>query len=573
MQLVRINLNKESVKLEDITEDSKYFLLGGRGITSQIVYDEIDDAKCDPLGKKNKLIIASGLLTGSPFPNSGRSSVGGKSPLTSAVKEANVGGRTSMMLALHGIRALIFEEASDNLKIILINQNDDIKFNSAEEYKGFGNYKLHEVLRKRFGDKIGIYSIGPAGEFKMKSASVAANDLEGYPSRHAARGGLGAVMGSKNVKAIVILPAKKSKIKIHDLKKFRALSKPFAMFLSESREVFSTYGTSLLTKVINQHGGLPTRSFRMGTFKDAEKISGEKLHELVLFRKGKKRVSCSPTCAIKCSNIIVDKNGKHITSSLEYETIALNGSNCMINDLDAISKIDQLCDDVGIDTIEFGVTIGVAMDAGKIRWGDTKRVFEILEEICKGSNIGKLYGNGVCYLGKEIKYKRIPQVKGQGISGYDPRVFKGMSVTYATSPMGADHTAGAAIAGRTARKDRDYGELSDNKHKLELSYELQIYTAVLDAMGCCYFIGPSYENMELIAGAINAMYGTSLTREDVINLGKEIIKTEIEFNNKAGISQATNDLPEFLKLELSEPTNLTVTFSKDELRNFWLSRL
>ena len=573
MQLVRINLNKESVKLEDITEDSKYFLLGGRGITSQIVYDEIDDAKCDPLGKKNKLIIASGLLTGSPFPNSGRSSVGGKSPLTSAVKEANVGGRTSMMLALHGIRALIFEEASDNLKIILINQNDDIKFNSAEEYKGFGNYKLHEVLRKRFGDKIGIYSIGPAGEFKMKSASVAANDLEGYPSRHAARGGLGAVMGSKNVKAIVILPAKKSKIKIHDLKKFRALSKPFAMFLSESREVFSTYGTSLLTKVINQHGGLPTRSFRMGTFKDAEKISGEKLHELVLFRKGKKRVSCSPTCAIKCSNIIVDKNGKHITSSLEYETIALNGSNCMINDLDAISKIDQLCDDVGIDTIEFGVTIGVAMDAGKIRWGDTKRVFEILEEICKGSNIGKLYGNGVCYLGKEIKYKRIPQVKGQGISGYDPRVFKGMSVTYATSPMGADHTAGAAIAGRSARKDRDYGELSDNKHKLELSYELQIYTAVLDAMGCCYFIGPSYENMELIAGAINAMYGTSLTREDVINLGKEIIKTEIEFNNKAGISQATNDLPEFLKLELSEPTNLTVTFSKDELRNFWLSRL
>jgi len=572
MQLVRINLKGESINFEDITESSKYFLLGGRGLTSQIVYDEIDDAKCDPLGKKNKLIIASGLLTGSPFPNSGRSSVGGKSPLTNGVKEANVGGRPSMMLAFHGIRALIFEDASDDLKFILISENG-IKLNSAEEYKGLGNYELHEILRKRFGNNIGIYSIGPAGEFKMKSASVAANDLEGYPSRHAARGGLGAVMGSKNVKAIVILPAKKSKIKVRDLKRFRELSKPFAKFLSESRETFSTYGTSLLTKVINQHGGLPTKNFRMGAFKDAEKISGEKLHELVISRSGKKRVSCSPTCAIKCSNIIVDKNGKHLTSSLEYETIALNGSNCIINDLDKIAKIDQLCDDIGIDTIEFGVTIGVAMDAGKINWGDTKRIFETLEEIRKGSDIGQLYGNGVCHLGREIKYERIPQVKGQGISGYDPRVFKGMSVTYATSPMGADHTAGAAIAGRSARKDRDYGELTDNKHKLDLSYELQIYTAVLDSMGCCYFIGPSFENIELITGVINAMYGISLTREDVINLGKNIIKTEIEFNKKAGIPQEANDLPEFFKSEPSEPINLAVTLSKDELRNFWTSRL
>ena len=572
MQLVRINLKEESVKFEDITESSNYFLLGGRGLTSQIVYDEINDANCDPLGKKNKLIIASGLLTGSPFPNSGRSSVGGKSPLTNGVKEANVGGRPSMMLAFHGIRALIFEEASDDLKFILINENG-IKFNSAEEYKGLGNYELHEILGKRFGDKIGIYSIGPAGEFKMKSASVAANDLEGYPSRHAARGGLGAVMGSKNVKAIVILPAKKSMVKIHDLKKFRELSKPFAKFLSESREAFSTYGTSLLTKVINQHGGLPTKSFRLGAFKDAENISGEKLHELVISRRGKKRVSCSPTCAIKCSNIIVDKSGKHLTSSLEYETIALNGSNCMINDLDKIAKIDQLCDDIGIDTIEFGVTIGVAMDAGKINWGDTKRIFEILEDIRKGSNIGNLYGNGVCHLGKEIKYERIPQVKGQGISGYDPRVFKGMSVTFATSPMGADHTAGAAIAGRSARKDKDYGELTNNKHKLDLSYELQIYTAVLDSMGCCYFIGPNYENMELIAGAINAMYGTSLTREDIINIGRNIIKTEIKFNKIAGIPQEANNFPDLFKFEVSEPTKLTVTFLKEELSNFWTSRL
>ena len=143
------------------------------------------------------------------------------------------------------------------------------------------------------------------------------------------------------------------------------------------------------------------------------------------------------------------------------------------------------------------------------------KALEILEEIRNGSEIGKLYGNGVCHLGKKIGYERIPHVKGQGISGYDPRVFKGMSVTYATSPMGADHTAGAAIAGRTARSDRDYGELTENDQKLGLSYELQIFTAVLDSMGVCYFIGPNYKNMELVAKAINAMYGTNLSVDDV----------------------------------------------------------
>ena len=160
-------------------------------------------------------------------------------------------------------------------------------------------------------------------------------------------------------------------------------------------------------------------------------------------------------------------------------------------------------------------------------------------------------------------------MKGQGISAYDPRVFKAMSATYATSPMGADHTSGAAIAGRSARSDREYGEITDNQNKLDLSYELQIYTAVLDAMGCCYFIGPSYENMELIAGVINAMYNTNLTRENVISIGKQIIRNEIEFNDKAGISQNTNDLPEFLRKEPSDPLNLTVSISKEEFKDFW----
>jgi aldehyde:ferredoxin oxidoreductase len=242
----------------------------------------------------------------------------------------------------------------------------------------------------------------------------------------------------------------------------------------------------------------------------------------------------------------------------------------MISDLDKLAKLDHLCDDNGIDTIEIGVTMGVAMDAGKIEWGDADKVLEILDkEIRNNTKTGQLYGNGVCHLGAEINYERIPHVKGQGISGYDPRVFKAMSLTYATSPMGADHTAGAAIAGRGARSDRDYGDFSDPKNKADLSYELQIYTTVLDSMGCCYFIGPSYETMELVAGVINAMHDTNLTIEDVINLGKQILKTELEFNKKAGITQNMNDVPEFFKNEPSPPTNLKFEFSKDVLKNFW----
>jgi aldehyde:ferredoxin oxidoreductase len=568
MKIIRIDVNSNKIDYEEITSDSKYLLIGGRGLTSQIVHDEVPP-NCDPLGPKNKLIIANGTLTGSPFPNSARTSAGSKSPLTNGIKEANVGGRGAMMLAMHGIRALVLQNSSPELKVILIT-DDGIELLQGNEYKGLGNYELHRKLREKFGENVGIYSIGPAGEFMMKAATIAANDLEGYPSRHAARGGLGGVMGSKGIKAIVIKPTKESKVKIHDLKKFRESSTPFAKNLAKTKEVFSTFGTPLMMKAMSGYQGIPTKNFRMGSFDKIANITGEKLHELIIARGGKNRLACSPNCVIKCSNLIVDEDGNHLTSSLEYETMALNGSNLMIDDLDSLAKIDRLCDDNGIDTIEFGGTVGVAMDCGKIEWGNAQKVFEILDkEIRNNTELGKLYGNGVKNIGEKLNAKRVPQVKGQGISGYDPRVFKGMGVTFATSPQGADHTAGAAIAGRTANQAKNYGELTENKGKFELSYELQLYTTVMDSVGCCYFIGPSYENMELIAHAINAMYNLNLNRDDVIEIGKKILKTEIEFNEKASITEDMNDVPQFFRDEPSIPSNIKYSFPKEELKSFW----
>ncbi|NVM46523.1 MAG: aldehyde ferredoxin oxidoreductase [Candidatus Lokiarchaeota archaeon] len=473
------------------------------------------------------------------------------------------------MLAKYGIRALVFEDISSELKIVLINEKG-IELIPSSEYKGLGNYELHQILRRKYGENIGVYSIGPAGEHMMLSATVAANDLEGYPSRHAARGGLGAVMGSKGIKAVVIIPPKESKVKMHDLKKFREASTPFAKELANTKKVFSTFGTALNMRVMSEHQGIPTKNFRFGSFDNIMNISGEKLHDLVISRGGKKNLACSPYCVIKCSNLIVDKEGNHITSSLEYETMCLNGTNLLIDDLDSLAKIDHFCDDVGVDTIEFGGTVGVAMDCGKISWGDADSVFDILDkEIRENTEIGKLYGNGVKNIGKKLNAKRVPEIKGQCISAYDPRVFKGMGVTYATSPMGADHTSGAAIVGRVASQNKNYGELTKNDGKFDLSFELQVYTTVLDSMGCCYFIGPSYENMEIVTAAINAMYNLNLTREDLINIGKHILKIELSFNEKAGVTKDMDDVPDFLKQEPSEPSGLKFTFTKEEIRNFW----
>ncbi|MFW9828090.1 MAG: aldehyde ferredoxin oxidoreductase C-terminal domain-containing protein [Candidatus Thorarchaeota archaeon] len=568
MKIVRINLENEEIHFEEINPNSDYFLLGARGLTSQIIHDEVPPL-CDPLSSDNKLILANGLLAGSPFPCSARTSVGAKSPLTKGIKEANVGGRPAMMLARHGIRAIILEKISSSLKIILI-EDDEINLYPAQEYNGLGNYELHSKLKEKYGKNIAIYSIGPSGEYLMKSATVGANDLEGFPSRHAARGGLGAVMGSKKIKAIIIKPPKISKVDMHDLKGFRKVSSPFAKELAETKSTFSTFGTPLMMKAMSSYGGIPTQNFRSGSFEKIDNISGESLHELVIARGGQKRLACSPTCVIKCSNLVVDEHGNHITSSLEYETMALNGTNLLIDDLDSLAKIDHLCDDLGIDTIEFGGTIGVAMDCGKVEWGDATSVFEILDkEIRNNTKRGQLFGNGVKNIGEKLRAKRIPQIKGQGISAYDCRVFKAMGVTYATSPMGADHTAGAAIAGRVPSQHKDYGELTKNEKKLDLSFELQIYTTIMDSMGCCYFIGPSYENIEIISKAVNAMYNLNLTKEDIIKIGIKIIKAELSFNERAAISQYQNDVPEFFRAEPSEPTKLRYTFEKSELSNFW----
>ncbi|MHA1474839.1 MAG: aldehyde ferredoxin oxidoreductase family protein [Promethearchaeota archaeon] len=567
MKIVRINLETKEIQIEPVEKGHIYEFLGGRSLSAKILLDELDP-KVDPLSKNNKLIFASGLLGGTFAPNAGRFSIGSKSPLTNGIKEANVGGLAPTLICRTGIKAIIFEGKASNWQLLIIEDNK-IELIDADHYIGMNNYELDLELTKKFGSKIGIFSIGIAGEKQMKAASIASMDLEGYPSRHAGRGGLGAVMGSKMLKAVIVFPPKINQIKYYDKKSFQQVALKWGKNLQETKKTFSKFGTLIGFMGMNSVHGLPTKNFRSGSFKDADKISGEALHEYLLKNNGKYGVSCSPGCMIRCSNIVFDKNGNHITSSLEYETVALNGSNLLVNDIEKLANIDHICDDFGLDTIEVGNALAVFMEAGIIKWGDADGCIALLQQIENGDKNSLILGNGAVQVGSAFNISRVAHVKGQGLPGYEPRTFKGMGVTYLTSPMGADHTAGAAIISRTPDSDLDYGKLHTPKNKVELSKRLQIFTMILDSMGQCYFIGPNIENMSKLAKMLNARFGWNLETDDLVEMGQKWLKLERDFNIAAGLG-ATDDLPAFILDEnLIDLPDRSWDIEQKEISSFW----
>ncbi len=565
MNLIRVNLTKKSIEIQLVPPE--YEKCGGRGLTSSIVVNEVPPL-CDPLGPENKLVFAPGLLTGTPAPTSARMSIGGKSPLTGGIKEANVGGRFSFHLARNGIRGIIVEGQSSDW-VLLDMEEGQCAIKPAGGYLNQGNYALAEQLLSAHGKDCGVLSIGPAGERQNLAACISSVDLEGYPSRAAARGGLGAVMGTKKLKALVVHPTKVNRVEIKNREVFLTISKPLTENLSTTKTAFSQFGTAIMVNAVNEVGGLPTRNYQQGKFADASKMDGKALEEWVKKYGGKKRVPCSPGCVIRCSNVVMDKKGTHATSSLEYETMVMNGANLGISNLEFLMYLDHFYDDFGLDAIEVGCALGVAMEAGLLPFGDEAKVKEIINEIIEGTKNGRMIADGAASIGNYLGVKRLPIVKGQGFPAYDPRVFKAMGVTFATSPQGADHTAGPAIKGRRAYAHKDYGELDQETHKVELSKELQIFTVMMDSLGFCYFVGPSYEQAITNVKLLNAMYGWGWTVEDIIAWARSTMKDEVEFNQKAGISKQDNAIPEFFRTEALPNTGHKFGIPLKDLENIW----
>ncbi len=545
--------------------------LGGRAMTSGIISREVPPL-CHPLGADNKVVIAPGMLSGSAAAMSGRLSIGCKSPLTGGIKESNAGGQGAQVLARLGYAAIVLEgkPADDTLYKVIINQ-DGVSIEADNSLKMAGNYNLVDKIKASYGEKFTALSIGPAGEMKLSAATVAVTDIEQRPTRHAGRGGVGAVMGSKGIKVIVLDDMGCKMRKPKDPDKFKAANKEFVAGLKKhpvSGEGLPAFGTNVLTNVLNEAGGYPTRNFSSGQFEGASKISGETLAELETARGGSATHGCHTGCVIKCSGIFNDKEGNFLTKQPEYETVWAHGGNCCIDDMDAIAMIDRLDDDFGLDTIEMGATIGVAMEAGLAEFGDAQAAIKLIKEVGEGTPLGRILGNGAAVTGRVFGVERIPVVKGQAMPAYDPRAVQGIGVTYATATQGADHTAGYAVATNILGVGGSIDPLKP-EGQIELSRNLQIATAAIDASGMCLFtafpILDQPETFQALVDIISGFSGQALTADDVTALGKSILEKERDFNARAGFTSKHDRLPEFFKNEKLGPHDVTFLVSDEEL--------
>ncbi len=570
-KILRIDMGAEGGPKAAEVPLGDYQGFGGRGLTSMIISREVPPL-CHPLSAENKLVISPGLLSGTAASTSGRLSIGCKSPLTGTIKESNSGGQPAQVLARLGYAAIVLEgkPSGDDLYKVVVSK-DGVQVEADNSLKGLANYDLIAKVRETHGEKVACISIGTAGEMKLGAATVACTDIEGRPTRHAGRGGPGAVMGSKGVKVIVLDDEGLSMRQPKDKEKFKAANKTFTEGLKShavTGQGLPAYGTNILANIINEAGGYPTYNFTQGQFDGTAAISGETQAELEKKRGANPTHGCHRGCVIKCSGTFHDKDGHFLTKQPEYETVWAHGANCGIDDLDDIAMLDFLDDNYGLDTIEMGATIGVAMEAGLLKFGDGKAAIEMVKEVGKGTALGRILGSGAAVTGKAFGVERVPVVKGQALPAYDPRPIQGIGVTYATSTMGADHTAGYAICQNILNVGGTVDPLKP-EGQVDLSRALQITTAAVDSTGMCIFIAfaalDQPETFQALIDMLNGFYGWSLTADDVTELGKKILKAERDFNTAAGFTKEHDRLPRFFSTEPCPPHNAVFSVKDEEL--------
>jgi aldehyde:ferredoxin oxidoreductase len=566
MKFIRINMTDQTIRKTDFPQE--YLGSGGRGLTAALINTEVP-ADCDPLGPDNKLVFAGGLLTGTKLVNTSRISVGAKSPLTGGIKESNVGGSAPHALGKLGIAAIVVEGQSPGGKywVLRIDADGQAVLEPADAFAGLRTYECAEKMLAHYGEKNGLLLIGPAGEQRLASASVQSTDVDRRPCRAAGRGGMGAVMGAKGLNAIVVSEEGAVAEAALDSAAFKDAAKAVATAISKNPftgEMLRAVGTAGLVSAVNGLGAFPSFNATRGQLEGSEKISGETLAATVAERGGRTGHRGCTGCIIHCSNEYMDQNGKYVTASLEYETIWSMGAMPGITDLDAIATLDFLCDDIGLDTINTGVAVGVAMDAGYRQFGDAQAAIDLLEEVARGSEIGKIIGNGPVAVGRHFNHARVPAVKNQSIAAYDPRGMQGNGVTYATSPMGADHTAGNLVGAYLT------GQLKGTEPdgQVDASRQSQISMAMVDNTGLCMLAASAMADpavLPALAAAINVRWGSSLTPDDLMALGVRTLQTEIAFNRKAGLTKEDDRLPQFFYDEPLAPHNVVFKLSPEEL--------
>jgi aldehyde:ferredoxin oxidoreductase len=574
MKVLHIDLGRERLEERPLADP----LAGGRLLTDQIISEGVPP-EADPLGPENLLVFAGGALAGHRVSTGGRLSIGGKSPLTGGIKESNAGGMAGDSLAVLGYRALVFSGVRPlGAPALFVLDETGGRFLGAKDYWGLGNETLVEKLFADFGRDYVIISIGPAGEQALKAAGIAVTDLHGKPFRLAARGGLGAVMGRKGLKAILLQRA--------DLGRHQELgaavkqaTTDFNRFVagSDRVKVLRDYGTASTVMPVVTLAGLPVRNFSRGELPGAEQLSGETMRDLILERGGvgNPTEACMAGCVIQCSNVFPDKDGQLAAAPVEFETIGLCGSNLGLTALDEVARLNRLCNDLGLDTIEIGAGLGVMMEAAEAgsapvayaqfelpRFGQAARALALVAEIGSGTPLATLLGQGVVAVGRALGVAHIPAVKGQALSAYDPRIVKGTGVTYATSPQGADHTAGLTIFAPIDHKDRSTA--------VKASRAAQLQRAAYDALGLCVFnLGATGRNPALVLSMLQTIYNVTLAEGWLDELGRRVIDLELDFNRAAGFTPEDDRLPSYFESEPLPPVNSVFDVPHAELDAIW----
>jgi len=530
-RLLYVNMSDQTTSWQPFPDEWK--LLGGRGLSAKILTRECDPT-CDPLGPDNVLVIAPGVMSGTTAPTSGRISIGAKSPLTGGIKEANAGGNPGQHLMKLGIRAIIVkgQPADPEKRYGLRIDEGEVSIVSADDYRGLWNYAACAKLFEGEAKTASALSIGPAGELKLKGASIACTDqdAERRPARHAARGGLGAVMGSKGLKWVLVDPGKAKTRQPADSKAFNQINKKYSKDYLDGPQMFK-YGTSSVVPVANMLNTFPYKNRTEGQSPDAATLDGARIVESFEERGGGMH-NCMTGCIVKCSNIVHDKDGNYKTSALEFETLTLLGSSCAIKTFDEVAELDRLCDELGLDTIETGAAIAILMDSGGMEWGDSAGAIALLKEIAEGTERARMIGNGAVETGRKRNHKRVPHARGQAVPAWDPRPLKATGVTYAAGPMGADHTAGLIV---------NPGLPQDQFARA--SQEVQLVNMVCDSSGFCQFLQPTLDDIRQYYGVL---YGIEISREEIADQGWECLQDEWRFNAAAGWKDEDNGLSECL---------------------------
>lgn len=566
MKVLRVNTRTKAVGFEAMKDEWKLF--GNRGLVAKILTDEVNP-KCDPLGRENKLIFATGLFAGTPIPTANRLSVGTKSPLTGGIKEASSGGTIAMQMAGMDIKAIIVEDQPEDGKwqYLFINPEGEAALLPADEYLGLGNYAFVEKMHALYGADTAVAVVGVAGERLHTASTIQVTDnATGHPCRSAGRGGVGAVLGSKKIKGLIISkPLSKVRPVPADKELFNNGKKRLIGMIQSHPYTgagLAMLGTPAFVDVTSELGILPVKNFN-GEKLEPEKLSGLESRAFIAKinnNKGKVGVACQAGCTIRCSNIVNDKDGNMITSGLEYETIALSGSNCDIYDYDFIAETDRFCDDFGVDTIEVGNAVAIAMEEGKIAWGDIEAVRNIYKEMQIDQGLGKLVSDGAVAVGKFLNAKRIPAVKNQALAAYDPRGSQGMGIVFETSAQGADHTTLNTLG-------IDGYDHRATKGIAKLLMKNRISATVGDNMLCMFAsiaISADKDGYKAFAEALSGLYGESIDEDKVKNIGIETLNMEFAFNQKAGFTPEDDRLPSFFSTETASSTGMKYEVSHEE---------